>query len=101
MVYWYELCFYGDEDDESEKYDKEKACSYVIKTEIPPVIEDSVALAVLFGKNPTEKWQQELIGNLTCVMEVTEDEAQFFDIEDLTEKVEDAELGVYYRRKAS
>ena len=39
-IHWYELCFFGDEDSESENFDARKACSYVIKTEIPPVIDD-------------------------------------------------------------
>ena len=26
-IHWYELCFYGDEDTESEKYVADKACS--------------------------------------------------------------------------
>ena len=42
-IHWYELCFYGDEDTESEKYVADKACSYVIKTEIKPVIDNKVA----------------------------------------------------------
>lgn len=95
-IYWYELCFFGDEDSEGENYNPEKACSYVIKTEIPPVIDDKVALQILFGKEP-EDWAKELIDNCTCVMEVCECEAEFFDVEDLTIRVED-ELGVYYRR---
>ena len=79
-IHWYELCFYGDEDTESEKYVADKACSYVIKTEIKPVIDNKVALKILFGENPIE------------------DEASFFDIEGLTKRVEN-EYGVYYTRE--
>lgn len=96
-IYWYELCFFGDEDTESEKYDSNKACSYVIKTEIPPTIDDKVALKILFGE-PIEQWERELIENCTCVMEVTEDEAQFFDVEGLTKRVE-SKYGAYYTRQ--
>lgn len=96
-IYWYELCFFGDEDTESEKYDSNKACSYVIKTEIPPTIDDKVALKILFGE-PREQWEKELIENCTCVMEVTEDDAQFFDVEGLTKRVE-SKYGAYYTRQ--
>jgi hypothetical protein len=95
-VHWYELCFYGDEDTESENYVADKACSYVIKTEIEPVIDDKVALKILFGENPTEE-EMDLINHCTCIMEVSEDEANFFDIEELTKRVEN-EYGVYYAR---
>jgi hypothetical protein len=93
-VYWYELCFYGDEDQNA--ITDIRACSYIIKTEIPPVIKDEVALKILFGENPTAE-QKKLIDNCTCVMEVTEDEAQFFDVEGLVNRVE-SEYGVYYKR---
>ena len=96
-IHWYELCFFGDEDMESEKYDANKACSYVIKTEIPPVIDDKVALKILFGE-PRDRREKELVENCTCVMEITEDEAQFFDIEGLTKRIEN-EYGVYYTRQ--
>lgn len=95
-IYWYELCFYGDEDTESEKYDAEKACSYVIKREIPPVISDEVALKILFG-NSREQWERELMENLTCVMEIIEEEVQHFDVEDLVKRTE-SDYGVYYTR---
>ena len=78
-LHWYELCFYGDEDSESKNYVVEKACSFVIKTEIEPVISDDVALKILFGEYPTE------------------DEANFFDIEGLTKRIEN-EYGIYYVR---
>jgi hypothetical protein len=94
-LHWYELCFFGDEDDSS--ITDTRACSYVIKTEIPPIIDDKVALSILFGDMPTDD-EKELINNCTCVMEVTEDEAKFFDVEDLTERVASYD-GVYYRRK--
>lgn len=45
--------------------------------------------------NPEYK---ELAENCTCVMEVSEDEAQFFDVEGLTKRVE-SEYGVYYTRQ--
>nr|DAY96512.1 MAG TPA: hypothetical protein [Caudoviricetes sp.] len=96
-IHWYELCFYGDEDEECEKYDASKACSFVIKTEIPPVIDPEVALKILFG-DPREQWEKELMENCTCVMEITEDDANYFDIEDLTKRVE-SEYGVYYTRQ--
>ena len=96
-IHWYELCFYGDEDTESEKYVADKACSYVIKTEIKPVIDNKVALKILFGENPIEE-EIDLINNCTCVMEVGEDEASFFDIDGLTKRVEN-EYGVYYTRE--
>lgn len=97
QIHWYELCFYGDEDPSSKNYDPDKACSYVIKTEIPPVISDDIALEILLG-TPTG-WKKELWANLTCVMEITEDEASFFDVEGLTERISD-NLGVYYKRSA-
>ena len=62
-IHWYELCFFGDEDTESEKYDANKACGYVIKTEIPSVIDDKIALKILFGE-PREQWEKELAENL-------------------------------------
>lgn len=97
-VYWYELCFFGDEDCNSKSYNAEKACSYVIKTEIPPVIDDKIALQILFA-DMTEEWAEEIKNNLTCVMEITEDEASScFDVEGLMERITD-ELGTYYKRK--
>lgn len=33
-IHWYELCFFGDEDTESEKYDSNKACSYGIMQDL-------------------------------------------------------------------
>ena len=50
-----------------ENFDARKACSYVIKTEIPPVIDDKVALKILFGK-ARDPWEKELMENCTCVM---------------------------------
>jgi hypothetical protein len=94
-IHWYELCFFGDEDENS--IDDSRACSYVIKTEIPPVIDDTVALSILFGDTPTEN-EKELIENCTAIMEITEDEAKFFDIEDLTERVASCH-GIYYKKK--
>lgn len=96
-IHWYELCFFGDEDSENKNFDARKACSYVIKTEIPPVIDDKVVLKILFGK-ARDPWEKELMENCTCVMEISEDEAQFFDVEGLTKRVE-SEYGVYYTRR--
>lgn len=97
MIHWYELCFYGDEDENTET-SEDKACSYAIKTEIPPIIKEEVALKILFGEHPTDE-QKELIDNCTCIMEVTEDEAKFFGggCDVLTNRVE-SEYGVYYTR---
>lgn len=95
-IHWYELCFFGDEDPAGKNYDPEKACSYVIKTEIPPVIDDAAALKILLGENPVGR-KKELLENLTCIMEISECDAKFFDIEDLTTKVE-SPYGTYYRR---
>lgn len=96
MIYYYELCFYGDEDTECAAYDAKKAVSYCIKTEIPPAIDPKIALNILFcgGTVPNE---QELRKNLTCVMNVTEEDAVFFDCEHLTKRVTD-ENGTYYVR---
>lgn len=69
----------------------------MIKTEIKPVIDDKVALKILFGENPTEK-EIDLINNCTCVMEVGEDEASFFDTDGLIKRVEN-EYGAYYTRR--
>lgn len=63
---------------------------------MPPVISDEVALEILFG-NPCEQWEKELMENLTCVMEITEDEAQYFAVEDLVKRIE-SDYGVYYIR---
>lgn len=93
-IYWYEICFYGDEDENTSN--SEKACSYVIKTEIPPVIDDNTALRIFFGENPSDE-EKILMKNCTCIMNISENEAQFFDVEDLTNRVE-AEFGVYYTR---
>lgn len=95
-IHWYELCFFGDEDTEGEKYDADKACSYVIKTEIPPVIDNKIALKILFGE-PREQWEKELMANCTCIMEISEADANFFDVEGLTKRIE-SEYGVYYTR---
>lgn len=97
-IHWYELCFFGDEDIDGEKYDPDKAYSYVIKTEIPPVIDDKIALKILFGEEPRGQWEKELVENCTCVMEIPEDEALFFDVEGLTKRVE-SKYGVYYTRQ--
>lgn len=94
-LYYYELCFHHDEDDDLADA---KRCSFCIKTEIPPVIDDAVAVKILFGENPSSE-DAELIRNLTCVMEISEDEAlSFFDVRELTVRIEDANLGVYYAR---
>lgn len=97
-IFWYELCFFGDEDDKSEKYNEEKACSYVIKTEIPPVIDDKVALQIL-TQNMDKDIAEELKKNLTCISQITEEEASsYFFVEDYTIRVTDS-LGTYWKRK--
>lgn len=94
-LYYYELCFYHDEDDSLAT---DKRCSYCIKTEIPPVISDEAALAVLFHDEDSPE-AQELKENLTCVMEISPCEAEdSFDVAGLTERVE-SPYGAYYRRK--
>ena len=93
-IYYYELCFYHDEDDALATAAR---CSYCIKTEIPPVISDETALRILFGEHPTAE-QCALIDNLTCVMEISEIEAySCFDIEGLNTRIE-SECGIYYAR---
>lgn len=93
-LHYYELCFYHDEDDDIATEDR---CSYCIKTEIAPVIKDDVALKILFGENPSNE-EIELINNLTCVMEISEDEAlSYFDMKDMNKKIE-CDFGVYYSR---
>lgn len=98
-IYYYELCFYGDEDAESRGYNPDKACSFVIKTEIPPVISTQAALRILFGENPDEK-QKDLMQHCTCIMQVTEEEAGFFDASSLTVK-ECSPYGIYYKQESS
>ena len=93
-LHYYELCFYHDEDDDIATNDR---CSYCIKTEIAPVIQDEVALKILFGKNPSNE-EIELINNLTCVMEISEEEAlSEFDMENMNNRIE-CDFGVYYSR---
>lgn len=94
-IHYYELCFHHDEDDSIAGALR---CSYCIKTEIPPAILDEVALQILFGAHPT-KQEQELMKHLTCVMELTEDEAlHWFDMDALTVR-NACEFGVYYTRE--
>lgn len=69
------------------------------------MIYDETALAVLFSENEERKSNlsaveiEDLKENLTCVMQITKDEAlSCFDVEDLTVRVEDRDLGIYYRR---
>lgn len=97
-IFWYELCFYGDEDtsEDNPKYNPELACSYVIKTEIPNIT-DEVAIKIL-TVNMDEDEAAELRDNLTKVMLVDEEEASSFDVEDLTNRVE-TEDGVIYTRQ--
>lgn len=93
-IYYYELCFYHDEDDTLATAAR---CSYCIKTEIPPVISDETALRILFGEHPTVE-QCALMENLTCIMEISEIEAHdCFDIDGLNTRVE-SKYGVYYTR---
>lgn len=97
MIHYYELCFYGDEDSESHAYNADKAVSYVIKTEIPPCISTETALNILFGHQFIPN-KEELRQNLTCLMEISEAEAAFFDCETLTKRITD-ENGIYYVRE--
>lgn len=93
-LHYYELCFYHDEDDSLAT---ENRCSYCIKTEIPPVIDDKVALSILLGKEKGGMYA-DLWNNLTCVMEISEAEAlACFDMEEINNRVE-SEWGVYYTR---
>lgn len=93
-LHYYELCFYHDEDDDMAT---ENRCSYCLKTEIEPVISDEIALRILFGENPSDK-EVELSRNLTCVMEISEEEAlSFFDMDELNNRIEN-NFGVYYSR---
>lgn len=95
QLYFYELCFYHDEDDSLATKER---CSYCIKTEIPPVIDDDAALAILFSGDSIPN-ADELKEHLTCVMEIAPSEAEsYFDMDGLTERV-DSPYGVYYRRK--
>lgn len=96
MIHYYELCFYGDEDPECTAYDANRARSYCIKTEIPPVIDPEIALNILFHKYDRSD-ENELRQHLTCIMEVTEDEAAFFDCDHLTKRITDKN-GTYYTR---
>lgn len=96
-IHFYELSFYHDEDDKLAV--PEKRCSYCIKTEISPVIQDDIALSILFSDRSIP--HSELRKNLTCVQEITEDEARmFFDIDGLTVRTV-CPYGVYYRRDFS
>lgn len=97
MIHYYELCFYGDEDSESHAYNADKAVSYVIKTEISPCISTETALNILFDHQFIPN-KEELRQNLTCLMEISEEEAAFFDCETLTKRVTD-ENGIYYVRE--
>ena len=76
---------------------QERRVAMWIKTEIPPVIDDKVALKILFGK-ARDSWKKNLWKIVLCVMEISEDEAKFFDVEGLTKRVE-SEYGVYYTRR--
>ena len=93
-MYYYELCFYHDEDDSLAT---DKRCSYCIKTEIPPVIDEMKALKILLDEEKGGM-HRDLWENLTRVMEISESEALLcFDMDDVNIRVED-EKGVYYTR---
>ena len=93
-IHYYELSFYHDEDDDIAT---EKRCGFCIKTEIPPVIDDKTALNI-FMSGYSGQDKSELSENLTCIQEISEDEAlSFFDIDDLNHRIEN-EYGVYYIR---
>lgn len=92
-IHYYELSFYHDEDDDMA--DEKKRAGFAIKTEIDPVIDDYVAYQILFGTNGNIKYP---FASLTQVMEISEDDANyFFDVKDLSVRVEN-ELGIYYKR---
>ena len=96
-IHFYELSFYHDEDDKLAV--PEKRCSYCIKTEISPVIQDDIALCILFSDRSIP--HSELRKNLTCVQEISEEEARmFFDVDGLTVRTA-CPYGVYYRRDFS
>lgn len=97
---WFELCFYGDEDDESERYVPEKACSYIVKFDAstPFWTAQWNALEVLLRGWGNQEEVEELRENCTSVFEVDEEEAHFFDVDDLTVRVTD-DLGTYYIRR--
>ncbi|MBQ8134434.1 MAG: hypothetical protein IJ192_08530 [Clostridia bacterium] len=97
-IYWYEVCFYGDEDSESPEYDAEKATSYVVKTEISDVLQAEKVVPKILMNSMDSRLRKELEGHMTAVMQVTEEEAKFFDVDDLTVRVTD-QYGVYYTRK--
>lgn len=93
-IHFYELSFYHDEDDKLAV--PEKRCSYCIKTEISPVIQDDIALSILFSDRSIP--HSELRKNLTCVQEISEEEARmFFDVDGLTVRAA-CPYGVYYHR---
>ena len=96
-IHWYEVCFWHDE---SEEEKEEKACSFVVKTEIENnIIGEKNAPEILLRSFPNQFTAQEYRKNLTAVFEVEEIEARmFFDVEDLTERITD-DLGTYYKRK--
>lgn len=94
-IHWYEVCFWHDESDEAE----ERACSFVVKTEIADTqagVKAAPEILLRSFSDPAEA--DEYRRNLTAVFEVSEEEARFFDIDDLTERVTD-DLGTYYKRK--
>ena len=93
-IHYYELRFFHDEDDSMATQGR---CSFCIKTEISPVISNDVALSILFGDNPSE-YDKVLMANLTCIIEVTAEEAKWlFDTDGLTIRIE-KEYGVFYTR---
>lgn len=92
-IHWYEVCFWHDESDEAE----DRACSFVVKTEIADRAQGEKAAPEILLRSfgPAA---EEYRAHLTAVFEVDEDEARFFDVDDLTERVTD-DLGTYYKRK--
>lgn len=103
MIHWYKMCFFGAEDTESREYDMHSACITAIKTEIPPEIDKRMALQILFGKDPNNKWLDKcVLHNLTHIEEITESEARkYVAVSVLKERIEDPELGVYYKQHGS
>lgn len=95
-IHWYEVCFWHDE---SEDEAEEKACSFIVKTEIADVLQGEKAAPEILLRSFGHA-ADEYRAHLTACFEVDEAEARFFDVDDLIERVTD-ELGTYYKRKSA
>ena len=96
-IHWYEVCFWHDESDDERE---DKACSFVVKTEIEDALAgEKAAPEILLRSFPDKYSAQEYREHLTAVFEVDENEVRFFDVDDLTERVTE-DLGTYYKRKS-